>query len=140
MSRDLSRRLVARIEAALARMGQGFIVRWERIEKGYRRPNARIALRLGFAFYPLLAAVALSWLAWDWTDARRLAAAEDAIFDTVIQWRPWEPLPSRQVAVVEIDECSIEHFRAQEGTGWPWSRSRHADLLDALEDRRPART
>ena len=133
MSRDLSRRLVARIEAALARLGQGFIVRWERIEKGYRRPNARIALRLGFAFYPLLAAVALSWLAWDWTHARRLAAAEDAIFDTVIQWRPWEPLPSRQVAVVEIDECSIEHFRAQEGTGWPWSRSRHADLLDALD-------
>src|SRR5690606_31543498 len=41
--------------------------------------------------------------------------------------------PSRQVAVVEIDECSIEHFRRQDGTGWPWSRSRHADLLDALD-------
>lgn len=133
MSRDVSRRLLARIEAALARLGQGFIVRWERIEKGYRRPNARIALRLGFAFYPLLAAAALSWLAWDFTHERKLAAAEDAIFDTVIQWRPWEPLPSRQVAVVEIDECSIEYYRAQEGTGWPWSRSRHADLLDALD-------
>lgn len=127
------RRMLSWLEAALARLGHGFIVRWERIEKGYRRPNARVAMRLGFAFYPLLAIAALSWLAWDWTHERELAAAEDAIFDTVIQWRPWEPAPSRQVVVVEIDECSIEHFRRQDGTGWPWSRSRHADLLDALD-------
>ena len=127
------RRVVSWLEAGLARLGQGFIVRWERIEKGYRRPNARLAQRLGFAFYPLLAVAALSWLAWDWSHERRLAAAEDAIFDTVVQWRPWEPAPSRQVAVVEIDECSIEHFRRQDGTGWPWSRARHADLLDALD-------
>ena len=133
MFRQGLRRLLSRVEAGLARLGQGFITRWERIEKAYRRPNARAALRLGFAFYPLLAVAALSWLAWDWTHARQLAAAEDAIFDTVIQWRPWEPLPSRQVAVVEIDECSIEHFRRQDGTGWPWSRARHADLLDALD-------
>ena len=38
------------LEAGLARLGQGFIVRWERIERGYRRPNAQFALRLGFAF------------------------------------------------------------------------------------------
>ena len=133
MLKRWTHRLLSSLEAGLARLGQGFIVRWERIERSYRRPNARIALRLGFAFYPLLAVAALSWLAWDWTHDRDLAAAEDAIFDTVIQWRPWEPVPSRQVAVVEIDECSIDHFRRQDGMGWPWSRSRHADLLDALD-------
>ena len=126
-------RMVSWLEAVLARLGQGFITRWEGIERSYRRPNAQFALRLGFAFYPLLAIAALSWLAWDWSHERRLASAEDAIFDTVIQWRPWEPVPSRQVAVIEIDECSIEHFRRIEGTGWPWSRSRHADILDALD-------
>ena len=133
MLKRATKRLLSWLEAVLARLGQGFIVRWERIEKSYRRPNAQVALRLGFAFYPLLAMAALSWLAWDWTHQRHLAAAEDAIFDTVIQWRPWEPVPSRQVAVVEIDECSIEHFRRQDGTGWPWSRARHADILDALD-------
>jgi hypothetical protein len=34
------------------------------------------------------------------------------------------------VAVVEIDECSIEYFRARGEGGWPWSRQRHTDLLD----------
>ena len=35
--------------------------------------------------------------------------------------------------VVEIDECSIEHFRARGEGGWPWSRQRHADLIDSLD-------
>ena len=36
----------------------------------------------------------------------------------MVQWRPFEPKPSGQVVVVEIDECSIEHFRARgEGAG-----------------------
>jgi CHASE2 domain-containing sensor protein len=133
MVRSLLSRLLTRIEAGIAWLGHTFIDRWGRMERGYRRPNARIAVWLGFRFYPLLAAAALAWLAWDWTHARNLAAAEDAIFDQVITWRPWEPKPPRQVAVVEIDECSIEHYRQQGEGGWPWSRARHADLLDALD-------
>ncbi|HEU4813484.1 MAG TPA: CHASE2 domain-containing protein [Xanthomonadaceae bacterium] len=139
MLKRVTQRVLSWFEAGLARLGQGFIVRWERIERSYRRPNAQIALRLGFAFYPLLAIAALSWLAWDWTHDRELASAENAIFDTVIQWRPWEPVPSRQVAVVEIDECSINHYLMRGEGGWPWSRQRHADLLDAL-DRAGVRT
>ena len=34
---------------------------------------------------------------------------------------------------MEIDECSIEYFRARGEGGWPWSRQRHADLLDRLD-------
>ena len=65
--------------------------------------------------------------------ARSLNSAEDAIFDQVVQWRPFEPKPSGRVVVVEIDECSIEYFRARGEGGWPWSRQRHADLLDQLD-------
>jgi CHASE2 domain-containing sensor protein len=133
MARSLARRALSRLEAAIAWLGHTFIDRWGRMERGYRRPNARIATWLGFRFYPLLAVAALAWLAWDWTHDRNLAAAEDAIFDQVITWRPWEPKPSRQVAVVEIDECSINHYLRKGEGGWPWSRSRHADLLDALD-------
>jgi hypothetical protein len=39
-------------------------------------------------------------------------------------------LTSNRVVVVEIDECSIEYFRARDGGGRPWSRQGHADLLD----------
>ena len=122
------RQLLSSLEAGFAWLGDTFVDRWGRMERGYRRPFAKIALRLGFGLYPALALCAVGWLAWDWTHARNLDAAEDAIFDQVIQLRPCEPTPSGQVVVVEIDDCSI----AKEGP-WPWSRQQHADLLDALD-------
>jgi CHASE2 domain-containing sensor protein len=122
------RQLLSSLEAGFAWLGFSFVDRWGALERGYRRPFAKIALRLGFGLYPALALCAVGWLAWDWNHGRSLNAAEDAIFDQVIQLRPWEPKPSGKVVVVEIDDCSI----AAEGP-WPWSRAQHADLLDALD-------
>ncbi len=129
----LADRIFSWIDASLAALGHGFIQQWTRVERSYRRPLSWFAFRLKFAFYPLLAIGAIAWLAWDWSHARSLDSAEDAIFDQVVQWRPFEPTPSGQVVVVEIDECSIEFFRARGEGGWPWSRQRHADLLDQLD-------
>jgi len=129
----LTDRVLSWIDASLAAFGHGFILAWTKVERSYRRPFAQIALRLKFAFYPLLALGAIVWLAWDWSHTRSLNSAEDAIFDRVVQWRPFEPQPSGRVVVVEIDECSIEYFRARNEGGWPWSRQRHADLLDQLD-------
>ena len=123
----------SRLDAGLATLGEGFMRSWTVVERGYRRPLSRFAYRLKFAFYPLLALGALAWLAWDWTHDRSLNAAENAVFDRVVNWRPVEPAPSGRVVVIEIDECSIEHFRAQGEGGWPWSRQKHADLLDQLD-------
>ncbi|MGY0798133.1 CHASE2 domain-containing protein [Lysobacter sp. A286] len=133
MIRDFLQRQVARINGVMAHLGHTFVERWGQVEKGYRRPLARLALRLGFWFYPLLALLALGWLAWDWQHQRHLVSAEDAIFDTVIALRLWEPKPSGKVAIVAIDDCSIEYYRARGEGGWPWSRQRHADLLDLLD-------
>ena len=121
-------RVLPWLEAGFSWLGYTFVNRWGAIERGYRRHYARLVRRLGFAFYPLLVLVALGWLAWDWHHGRGLAAAEDAIFDQVINLRPWEPKPSGKVVVVEIDDCSIARIGA-----WPWSRQQHADLLDALD-------
>lgn len=126
-------RLGAWTEAATARLSHAFVEGWGRIERGYRRPSARLALRLGFVFYPILTLITLAGLSWDWTHERHLASAENAVFDLVINWRPLEPKPSGKVVVVEIDQCSIDYFRARGEGGWPWPRSRHADLLDALD-------
>ena len=133
MGKHWRERLLSRLESAFAWLGYTFVNRWGAFERGYRRPYARIALRLRFAFYPLLVLVALGWLAWDWNHGRSLASAENAIFDQVIKLRPWEPKPSGKVVVVEIDDCSIEYYRGRGEGGWPWSRQRHADLLDALD-------
>jgi CHASE2 domain-containing sensor protein len=123
----------ARLESVLAWLGYAFVTRWGAIERGYRRPYARLALRLRFAFYPLLAIAALSWLGWDWSHGQTLASAENAIFDQVVTMRPIEPARSGKVVVVEIDDCSIEYYRSRGEGGWPWSRQRHAELLDALD-------
>jgi len=125
--------LLYSLDAALAALGGGFMRAWSRVELLYRRPTSRLALRLKFAFYPLLALCAIAWLGWDWSGPRSLDGAENAIFDRVLQWRPHEPLPSGRVVVVEIDECSIDYFRSHGGGGWPWSRQRHADLLERLD-------
>ena len=126
-------RMLSWIDASLAALGHGFIRAWGRFERGYRRPFSKLAHRLKFVFYPLLALGAIAWLGWDLSHSRTLDAAEDAIFDRVIRWRPFEPKPSGRVVVVEIDECSIEHFRARGEGGWPWPRQRHADLIDSLD-------
>jgi len=126
-------RMLSWIDASLAVLGHGFIQAWGRVERGYRRPFSKLAHHLKFAFYPLLALGAIAWLGWDLSHSRTLDAAEDAIFDRVIRWRPFEPKPSGRVVVVEIDECSIEHFRAHGEGGWPWPRQRHADLIDSLD-------
>jgi CHASE2 domain-containing sensor protein len=126
-------RLLSRLEAVFAWLGYTFVRKWGTVERGYRRPSARFARHVRFAFYPLLVLGALGWLAWDWHHERGLAAAENAIFDQVIKLRPWEPRPSGRVVVVEIDDCSIEYYRGLGEGGWPWSRQKHADLLDALD-------
>jgi CHASE2 domain-containing sensor protein len=133
MLRRLKDRVLSWLDASLAALGHGFVTEWTRVERAYRRPFSWAAFRLKFAFYPLLALGAIGWLAWDWTHERSLNSAENAIFDSVVKWRPFEPRPSGRVVVVEIDECSIEYFRARGEGGWPWSRQRHADLLEQLD-------
>ncbi len=117
----------------MASSGRAFVNFWTRVERSYKRPASRIAIRVKFAFYPLLAIGAVLWLGWDWTHARALDSAENSIFDQVIQHRPVEPQPSGRVVVVDIDDCSIEYYRNRGEGGWPWSRQRHADLLEQLD-------
>ncbi len=133
MPGKLISRALSWLDASLAALGDGFIRGWTRVERSYKRPLSRFSAWLKFAFYPLLAIGAIVWLGWDWSHDRSLNSAEDAIFDRVIQWRPFEPKPSGRVIVVEIDECSIEYFRSRGEGGWPWTRQRHADLLDLLD-------
>ena len=119
LRKSIFQRIESLCEAALARLGHSFIDYWGALQQRYRRVYAHIALRLRYAFFPLLALGALGWLAWDWHHDRQLASAEDAIFDQIIGFRPWEPKPSRQVVVVEIDECSIQYMREQGAGGGP---------------------
>jgi len=131
--RRRTRTLLTVIDAWMAASAHAFIDSWGRVERSYKRPFAWIALRMRFVFYPLLAVCAVAWLAYDWTGARSLASAENAVFDQVIKSRPFEPAASRRVVIVEIDDCSIAWFSRKGEGGWPWSRARHADLLDALD-------
>ena len=133
MGRKRLRAAQAHLDATMATLAVWFMDQWAKIERGYRRPLTWVALKLKFAFYPLLACAALGWLSWDWTHGRSLDSAEDSVFDSIVQWRPVEPQPSGRTFVVEIDDCSLEWTRAQGIGGWPWPRTVHADLLDTLD-------
>lgn len=133
MAPRLAKAMRDRIDAVMASLAVWFMDAWTVVERSWRRPLSKLALRLKFAFYPLLAVAALGWLGWDWTHGRSLDAAEDSLFDSVVKLRPVEPKPSGRTIVVEIDECSIDWTRKQGLGGWPWPRSVHADLLDALD-------
>ena len=52
-----------RLDAAMATLAVWFMEAWTVVERGYRRPLTRLALRLKFALYPLLALAAIGWLA-----------------------------------------------------------------------------
>ena len=71
------------LDVSLAVLGDRFIRAWTQVERSYKRPFSKLAVRLKFAFYPLLAIGAVAWLAWDWSHAQSLNSAEDAIFDQV---------------------------------------------------------
>jgi hypothetical protein len=47
-------------EAILATLGDRFMRSWIVVERAYRRPMSAFAFRIKFAFYPLLALVALA--------------------------------------------------------------------------------
>lgn len=125
--------LLSFIDSVMAVAGHSFIQQWSKVERAYRRPFSAVALRMKFAFYPLLAIGAIAWLGWDWSHSQSLNSAENAVFDSIIKWRPFEPTPSGKVVVIEIDDCSIAYFSQQGEAGWPWPRERHAELLDLLD-------
>lgn len=133
MTDRFSHRLRNAVDSTMAAASVRFMDAWGILERAYRRPLSWCSQRLRFAFFPLLALAMLGGLAWDWQHGRSLAAAEDAVFDRIIALRPVEPVPTGSTVVVEIDDCSIEYYRARGSGGWPWSRERHADLLDALD-------
>ena len=133
MGRKRLRAAQTHLDAFMATLAVWFMDQWAKVERGYRRPLTWVALRLKFAFYPLLACIALGWLGWDWSHDRSLDSAEDSVFDTIVQWRPVEPRASGKTVIVEIDDCSLEWTRAQGIGGWPWPRTVHADVLDTLD-------
>src|SRR3546814_11453412 len=99
------------------------MTRWGARGRCYRRPYVRLAWRRKFVVYPLLAIAALAWLGWDWSHARNLAAAADAIFDTVIGLRRSEPLPAGRVAGAETADGSFGYYRGKGERGWPRTRT-----------------
>jgi CHASE2 domain-containing sensor protein len=120
-------------------LGAWFVPIWGRVGWVQGHFGRALAKYLRFNFYPVLLLLGLGWLLYDWSGftlhgqgPRNLSGVEDAIFDTVVAWRPHEPTSSNRVVIVEVDDCSTNWFRSKGLPSWPWPRDRHADLLSEL--------
>jgi len=111
----------------------GFMREWSKVERSYRRPFSRIVSRLKFRLLPACSPRARSTGCVGREPRRSLEQAENAIFDYVITWRRSSPSPpARSPWSRSTSARSSTSGRAAKG-GWPWSRQRHADLLDQLD-------
>lgn len=73
--------------------------------------------------------VELGWL-------HGLAPLENKLADTLIRWHAAGTQPDSGIVIVDIDERSLALLADSAGR-WPWPRSVHADVLQAIEQQRP---
>ena len=109
-----SRTFLGVIDAAMATAAQRFIDSWGRLERAYKRPFAWFALRVRFAFYPILAICAVGWLAQDWMGSAQFDRESDPfncsarLFDDGLI----DPRDTRRVLGLALSVCQDAEARA----------------------------
>ena len=120
----LQRRAGLGSKPLLASSAHAFIDRWGRLSAATERPYARLALRLRFAFYPLLAIWrAVGGWRWDWH------ARSQPRFGRRRDLRPGDPAAADGADAFgprgrRRDRRLLDRHSALGEGGWPWSRQR----------------
>lgn len=78
--------------------------------------------------------LALILLEFGWLHA--LQPMEHRLLDTFVRWQARQPDADPEIVIVNIDERSLAAFSPSVGR-WPWPRSVHAELIEALEKQHP---
>lgn len=65
-----------------------------------------------------------------------LQPMEHRLLDTFVRWQAHRPDADRDIVIINIDERSLAAFAPSVGR-WPWPRSLHAELIEALEKQHP---
>lgn len=65
-----------------------------------------------------------------------LVPLENRLSDTLIRWHAATTAPDPAIVIVDIDERSLALLSESAGR-WPWPRSVHAELLQAVEKQQP---
>jgi adenylate cyclase len=65
-----------------------------------------------------------------------LQPMEHRLLDTFVRWQARQPDADPDIVIVNIDERSLAAFSPSVGR-WPWPRSVHAELIEALEKQQP---
>lgn len=87
--------------------------------------------KLAIVSIALLAAIALEfgWL-------HLLQPLEHRLLDTFVRWQARTASADPDIVIIDIDERSLAKFSDSLGR-WPWPRSVHAELVEALEKQHP---
>jgi adenylate cyclase len=88
--------------------------------------------------YPLgvlFSILALAWLAESqWLNV--LAPLQTRLSDAMVAKHALKSVPDRDIVIVDIDERSLAEMSPSVGR-WPWPRSMHAELVEAIERQQP---
>lgn len=93
------------------------------------RAMHRISYLHWLVIFVLLAALDFAWLQGG-------VAIDQVAGDLFLKLHARQRPPSRDVVVVDIDQKSLEEMIKLAGN-WPWPRSVHGELIEALEKQRP---
>jgi len=77
----------------------------------------------------ILAAMEFGWL-------HALQPLEYRLLDKLVSWQARTPHADSDIVIVDIDERSLANFSESLGR-WPWPRSVHAELVEAIERQHP---
>jgi len=106
------------------------------MEKGCGRTYYSTMLQQGpYKFGALALILALAWLAESqWLHL--LSPLQTRLSDVMIADHALKSRPDTDIVIVDIDERSLAEMSPHVGR-WPWPRSMHAELIEAIERQQP---
>jgi adenylate cyclase len=106
------------------------------VEMGFCRKYHGAMQQAGTFKYGYLAIIlAVAWLVESqWLHA--IAPLQTRLSDVMVANHALRSTPDRDIVIVDIDERSLAEMSPRVGR-WPWPRSMHAELIEAIERQQP---
>ena len=113
------------------------MTRKENAKARANRVASYVYSRLGRGAFVLFAAVFSALIVIDFSYTHLIGVMERKTYDLMMRNRYRAPAPDRDIVIIDIDEKSLAAMAKDYGR-WPWPRQVLAELVQGIEEQRPA--